>query len=554
MTAPALPPVPAIHSELLATLRRDFAAANYTVDGIDTLLSGSARGALERENPIPAVRELDAIIENTEHPAWRTALLTRVFTLGGTATGEHLSSALPSLGADGCLTLGLIIPCGPASDTDAEVRATVDLRPYAATDDDGEILWWIASDLGELATGKALAGEHVLGIGGATSTLIAITPREHVETALDLGCGCGIQALHAARHARRVVATDISERALAITRFNVALNESTLPEGHTIEARLGSMLEPVDGEKFDLIVSNPPFVITPRSVESNGAKSLESATEKWTYRDGGQVGDAIVESLVTALHAHLNPGGTAAMLANWEIPMGAAWSARPQQWLDESPANSIIVQRDTEDPASYAATWMRDGGVIERDARWAPMMHAWLDDFASRNVEAIGFGHVLLRMPSPPEKATPETEPFHVFSHIESTGSGPLGPRYREMLHAAQQLAGVTDDELRHFTFERADDVVERRHFTPGAEDPMLIDLVQGGGFGRTIQVDTHTAGIVGVLTGEYPLGTLLDAYGALLEQAGQGEAREAAEEQITSALRDLVTWGFVRISAPQAP
>ena len=46
------------------------------------------------------------------------------------------------------------------------VRALVDLRPHEARDDAGDVRWWIASDLGELATGAPLAPDHVLGIGG----------------------------------------------------------------------------------------------------------------------------------------------------------------------------------------------------------------------------------------------------------------------------------------------------------------------------------------------------------------------------------------------------
>ena len=87
----------------------------------------------------------------------------------------------------------------------------------------GEVDWWIASDLGELATGQALRTDHVLGVGGASTTLAQVTVRDERDHVLDLGTGCGIQALHASRHSRRVVGTDISRRALAFARFNAAL-------------------------------------------------------------------------------------------------------------------------------------------------------------------------------------------------------------------------------------------------------------------------------------------------------------------------------------------
>src|SRR6185312_7798444 len=123
-------------------------------------------------------------------------------------------------------------------------------------------------------------------------------------------------------HAETVVATDISERALAFTRFNLALNAPALRLGAAdldpsnpdarVSLRLGSLLEPVAGESFDLVVSNPPFVITPRH---RGEKSAD----QFTYRDGGLAGDAIVDQLVRGLPAVLNPDGIAQMLGNWEV-------------------------------------------------------------------------------------------------------------------------------------------------------------------------------------------------------------------------------------------
>ncbi len=131
--------------------------------------------------------------------------------------------------------------------------------------------------------------------------------RRVVARALDLGTGCGLQALHAARRAGAVVATDVSRRALAFARANAALAEVAL------DLRLGSLLEPVSGEEFDLVVSNPPFVITPRR---------PGAADGYTYRDGGRVGDDLVRDLVTGVGSVLAPGGVAQLLGNWEHRRG----------------------------------------------------------------------------------------------------------------------------------------------------------------------------------------------------------------------------------------
>src|SRR5699024_7797611 len=105
--------------------------------------------ALRREDPVPARRALGEVSD----PA---AVLLRVFTLGAGVDRDRLETALPSLGVAGARQLGII------GLQDTAVRATVDLSPYSAQDDLGEISWWIASDLSELATGSALDPDHVL--------------------------------------------------------------------------------------------------------------------------------------------------------------------------------------------------------------------------------------------------------------------------------------------------------------------------------------------------------------------------------------------------------
>src|SRR6266516_964738 len=102
------------------------------------------------------------------------------------------------------------------------------------------------------ATGLAEVGAEVLSrarILPLGDRLVAsLTPRLRVERALDVGTGSGVQALLAARHARHVVATDVNARALAYTELNAALNGLT-----NIDCRQGGFLEPVAGERFDLV-------------------------------------------------------------------------------------------------------------------------------------------------------------------------------------------------------------------------------------------------------------------------------------------------------------
>src|SRR5204862_207569 len=125
------------------------------------------------------------------------AALTLAFVLGRPVPRARLAAALPRLGVAGAVRAGLVETAGEGPQ-DA-VRAVVDLRPYAAVDAARTADWWVVSDVGELATGRPLRPDHVLGVGGASVTLARCTIRAPVARVLDLGTGCGVQALHAGR-------------------------------------------------------------------------------------------------------------------------------------------------------------------------------------------------------------------------------------------------------------------------------------------------------------------------------------------------------------------
>jgi hypothetical protein len=186
-----------------------------------------------------------------------------------------------------------------------------------------------------------------LGIGNASTTLAEWTIRRPARRALDLGVGSAVQSLHLAAHAQEITGTDLSERALAFARFNADLN------GLPIELRQGSLLDPVAGQRFDLVVSNPPFVITPRS----------AGVPRYEYRDAGLVGDGVVEALVRRVGEHLEPGGVAQFLGNWEIRRGCDWRDRWREWLVGTGLDAWVIQRDVQDPAEYAELWARDAGA-----------------------------------------------------------------------------------------------------------------------------------------------------------------------------------------------
>jgi methylase of polypeptide subunit release factors len=463
----------------------------------------------------------DAVPRGLRRPAERAlgdrrdalAVLGRLWVLGAAVAREDAAAALPRLGLDGAARLGLVTVAGD------RVAPEVLLRPQPFADADGDVEWWIASDLDEAALGGPLPEDHVLGVGGASQTLAKLQLTWRGGTALDLGTGCGIQALRLRRLVSRVVATDISERALRFTRLNALLNDV---DG--IETRLGSLFEPVAGETFDRVASNPPFVITPRVA---GVPAYE-------YRDGGLEGDALVASVIAGVGAHLEPGGVAQSLGNWEYREGESGLDRVRGWVDPS-LDAWVVEREVLDPLAYAELWVRDGGTVPGTPAYARLIDAWLDDFARRGVTGVGFGYVLLRRPlaGAPTLAR--------YERVAGGGESGFGPHLAACLENHDRAALLDDEGLASAVLRVAPDVTEARHHRPGEESPSVLELRQGGGFARTIEVDSAVAALVGASDGDLPVGALIDAIAQLLDV----DADELRAD-VLPRVRELIVTGFL--------
>lgn len=544
-------PPPAATPEQATSLRADLADSGWGVEAVAVLLGEAADAALRREIRLPALRAVRAALAAGAAPS-PVAVLTALFMLGDPVPATALDAALPRTTAAGATAIGLV----GEPDESGCVRALVDLRPHEAVDDAGEVRWWVASDLGELVTGRALAPDHVLGVGGAGLTLAGLTPRTPVRTALDLGCGCGIQTLYLLRHAEHVVATDISARALAFTAFNAALagvsvtgapgagsdiapssgldseadaaSESGSDAGH-LELLHGSLLEPVAGRRFDLIASNPPFVLTPPAVREAGLPLME-------YRDAG---GPILPGLVAGLGEHLEPGASAVMLGNWEHRGTASWRDAVAAWLPEG-LDAWILERELQDPVEYATMWLRDGGLTpERDpGAFDAALEAWIDDFEARDVRGVGFGYLIVHRPQSPR------EPWRLLEEVTTSGQGVLGPHVAEVLEVRERLAGLDDEAVADLRPLLAPDVTEERHLIPGAAEPTVILLRQGGGLGRTLQASTAVAALAGVADGELSVGQVASAVAALSELNAADAAALRAE--MVEAARHLLSTGFL--------
>lgn len=494
-----MPKAPRLTAKQASLLRADLAQSGWGVESVEALLGPVAAAALQRELRAPALRVVrralaagaGAASTSSDRPSpatgadstssaanapqdgdvagYKVAVLTALFMLGEPVGAAALETALPRTGVAGALAIGLVVPTQSASGEQRYAPA-VDLRPHEAEDAHGSVRWWVASDLGELVTGQALAPDHVLGIGRAGLTLAALTPRKPVETALDLGVGCGIQTLYLLRHVRQVVATDISARALEFTAFNVALAGV---DSARVQLRQGNLLEPVAGQRFDLIVSNPPFVITPPSVRQAGLPLME-------YRDAG---GPILPALVRGLEDHLNPDGVAVMLGNWEHREGTSWRTSVNQWIGKS-LDAWIIQREVQDPVEYAAMWLRDGGLTpERSGvAFENALAAWQEDFDSRQVSGVGMGYLVFHAPGA------VVEPWRVLEEVPTSGQGALGEHVAQVIAAHEALRGLDDAQVAALKLRTASGLSKEEALTP-TPVPTAPVIRQAEGFGRVIAV-----------------------------------------------------------------
>lgn len=491
--------------DLCAHLASDLRDARFTAAALEEAWGTEAQQAQERGIPAPALR---ALCGRTDP----LASLARLFVLGRPEPVVHLDAALPRTGSPTLEALGLAHRDGE------QLVPLAHLRPQRLGGTDV----WVASDLDEAARGGPLPLDHVVGIGGASRTLAGLQVPTSARRVLDLGTGCGVQALVAAEYADLVVATDISARAVRYARLNAALAGAT-----RIEVRSGDLFAPVAGERFDRIISNPPFVITPR---------VEGVPE-YDYRDGGEVGDALLARVIAGLGVHLDPGGIAQLLGNWEYRGGHDGPERVREWVRASavPLDVWLIEREVLTPLDYAQLWVRDGGIVPGTAEYAGMVDAWLEDFASRDVSAIGFGYLLLR------RRGPDAAAWERIERVESAAATELGADIARALAVQDALAPLSDAEWAAICVRTAADVTEHRHFVPGEDSPRVIELRQGRGLGRTLSVDPGLAAVVGACDGDLPLGVLIDAVADLLEVESA-----ALRGDLLPRLRELALLGFV--------
>jgi hypothetical protein len=485
-------PPSAEDGDALDALTGALGSARFTVEGIEERL-GTNELSLR---PI----EMAVHLRRLEDEPFGT--VAKLFLLGVPVDSDRLAPVLAPLELARLAETGLLRLEGTT------VLASARLAPHGD--------YYIASDGG--AGAEETSFDFEPGIQSPSVTLAKLAVRRRVQTALDLGTGCGIQALLAAKHAGRVVATDVNPRALAFARFNARLNGID-----NVEFRLGDVFEPVGGERFGLVVANPPYVISPDA--------------SYAYRDSDLPADELCRRIVADAPAYLAEEGFAHVLVSWAHPPGDEWAPPLREWVDGGGCDAWLLHHRTNDRLTHAASWLQPLG--ERDLpAYEEAIDRWTAHLNRLGIEAIGYGAVVLRRRSS-GRAWIREDPLPL-DRLE-----PAGDHTLRVFAAQDLLERASDAEL----------LAARLLLTPHHRLEQHLEASEGGfvvksqtlvltdGLCFTVGVDRHTASLLPYLDGR-PLREALAKAATTFELAER--ERAAYVPAALPVVRRLLALGFL--------
>ncbi len=285
-------------------------------------------------------------------------MLVRLFIVGAPASVDAAAAIRP--------TVAFWVELGLAEVDGDEVRGLMRVVP----DDEGILVsdWQGSSE-------REIRPDHVLGNNPTAAILDNVTIRSGAESFLDLGTGCGVQAIVAAKNGVEVTATDLNPRAVNVASFNALLNDVE------VECLCGDLFAPVAERTFDLITSNPPFVISPES--------------SYLFRDSEHGGEGITRRIAKEAPTYLREEGFFQMLCNWAHHEGEDWQESLREAFAGNGCDVWVIHTDEVVPAVYASGWLR--GEDTAPERFRDQLDQWMTFYEREGITAVSWTIVTMR-------------------------------------------------------------------------------------------------------------------------------------------------------------
>lgn len=420
-------------------------------------------------------------------------ILIRLFLLGTSVDEETADEFFPAPIIAFCFDNGLL------ELSDGYVQARIVIIPV------NDLLF--VSDAFRML-GTKDASEFVLPASTHSANFLRfLTMRTPVDSMLDLGCGCGIHALFAARHSKQVIATDISDAAVRYTHFNALLNGVD-----NIECRQGSLFEPVENSRFDLIVSNPPFVLSPG--------------ETFVYRDNALELDEFCRLLIAEAPSHLNENGHLQMLCEWVEQEGQPWAERLQEWFRG--CDAWILHSTPVLPEDYV---QQRSGDISGESVDTGSKEDWIAYFRSHKVKAVHPGMIALRRRD-------GSNWMHV-QHLREDVTSESGQAVADGIAAVDFLESCDDDSMLEATLKLADNLEAEQMQEDGKAVGVYLRV--NNGLSMEVEIDGPVAAFLNLFDRKRSVWECIDKFAALTD----ADSAKLTSD-LLAILRVFVSRGFL--------
>ena len=472
-------------------LRAFFEEAGYTEPSLRKHLGAA-------ELPSRQLRNHARLLDRTSAHVPLNALL-RWFWLGVPLKAERVSDLIPTD------ILVLMLQSGLLKEQGDDLSPRAMLLHF-----DGFL---VASDYASAIDRKQT--EMVLWPNPTSKFLARFAIRRHSRATLDLGTGSGILSLGASRYSDTVVATDLNQRAVGCAQFNARLNGV-----ENIEVVAGDCFEPVKDGRFDLILSNPPFFITPQG--------------DYLFCENPMELDSLCRRLVKEAPAHLNEGGYMQMLCEWAQIKGQPWEERVAEWLQDTGCDAWVMKGLTQDPEEYAQQRIKE--TSEDTSHDADTYDGYMNYYRHRGVEAIHDGLIVMRRR--------EARNWVRIEEVPSTPKGELGDMIESTFGAHTLMQEIdTDEKLLALRPRMAPNArleqVCVQHEGQWRAEALTMRLISGFPFHMNVQ--PLVAEFLVTCDGTRTAGEAIDAF------AAQANAPvEAVRRECLGIIRKLLERGFM--------